>query len=196
MNLTRYRPTLPAMIASTLLVVGLIAVLATTMGAKDKQQLRDEQEIKDVVVKAFELTHGGSTMLPEPYLSEPTTEVPSDVSGMLHESVIASLSEVYSDQSPILQNRIELMQREIDRQGPNGYRDLGGGMRWIRNVSIQVNGDTAVFEADIRGWGQFIMDGKTFTPENTAHERYTLVREEGAWKITDHEITFLPGEEP
>lgn len=184
------------MIASTALVIGLIAVLATTMGAKDKQLMQDEKEIQDVVLKAFELTHGGSTMLPEPYRSEPTTDVPSDVSEMLHESVIANLSEVYSAESPILKDRIELMQREIDRQGPNGYRDLGGGMRWIRNASIQVNGETAVFEADIRGWGRFTMEGRTFTPENTAHERYTLVREDGVWKITDHELTYLPGEEP
>lgn len=184
------------MIASTALVAVVIAVLASTMGAKDKQLMRDEQEIQSVVIKEFELTHGGSTMLPEPYRSDPATDVPAAVSDMLQEGVITSLSEVYSDQSPILKSRIELMQREIDRQGSNGYRDLGGGMRWIRNVAIQVNGDTAVFEADIRGWGRFTMEGKTFTPENTAHERYTLVREDGTWKITNHELTFLPGEEP
>lgn len=184
------------MIGSVLLIAALAAVLAVTMGAQDKNLAKDRNDIKAVVLRAFDLTHGGTTKLPQAYSADTSIPVPAAVKDVMHKNALSSLQDVYSANSPILADRVELMQREIDKQGDNGYRDLGGGMRFVRNLTIQVDGDSAVAEADIRAWSTFVAEGKTFTPENTAHYRFTLAREGSCWKIIGEEFAFLPGEEP
>jgi len=195
LDIRHLRPTIPSMIGSVLLIAAIAVVLTATMGAEDENLAKDRNDIKTVVLRAFDLTHGGTTKLPQPYSTDASSPVPAAVKGMMHKNALSSLQDVYSANSPILADRVELMQREIDKQGDNGYRDLGGGMRFIRNLTIQVDGDSAVAEADIRAWSTFIAEGKKFTPENTAHYRFTLAREAAAWKITDEEFTFLPGQE-
>lgn len=195
-DVRRFRPTVASLVGSVVIVAALLIVLMATMGNQDMQLLKDQQEIERVVVRAYELTSGGTTMLPEPYFSDPTTAVPDEVVAQMNDRARESLSEVYSKDSRRLKTRVELSQREVARQEPGGFRDLGGGMRWMKNVTIEVNGDRAVFEADIRGWSKFIEQGRTFTPEATAHHRYVLVREDGTWKIAHEEFAFLPGEEP
>ncbi len=195
-DIGRLRPGILSMIGSAVLIAAIAVVLTSTMGAQDKGLVKDRNEIKKVVLRAVDMTHGGTTKLPQPYSSDASAEVPADVRTMMHKRALSSLREVYSGESTILSDRVEQMQNEIDKQRDNGYRDLGGGMRFIRNLTIQVNGDTAVAEADIRTWSRFVYEGKTFTPEATAHRRFNLAREAGTWKVTDEDLTFLPGEGP
>lgn len=156
-DIGRFRPTVPSMFGSTVLIALLALTVITTTGADRNALKDDEREIKATVIRAYELTHGSATALPPPFLTDMTARVPDDVWVKMREDVLSSAQEVYSASSPLLSLRVEQLQGVVDSQaeaqvsvkGRKDFCDLGGGIRSIENLDIQVDGDSAVVEADI-----------------------------------------------
>jgi hypothetical protein len=177
------------------LIVAVVVLLTSLMGAESENIARDKEEIDHVITRAFELIHGGTTKLPEPYCSDSTVRVPEEVEAQVLEQAASDLAEVYSAASPLLEKYILLSEGVVEAQDveqeSERIRDLGGAVLAKRNVSIEVDGDSAVAEADISSWSGIMIKGEEFRPEGVTRCRYTLAREGGVWKITEEEFTNL-----
>lgn len=185
-----------SLLISMIIVLSIGLFVWGSIGFVEKDTADDIAKIKHVILKSVEMSQS-LPQLPEAYSSTTNTEIPDKVKKMMYDKITSSLTEIYSAKSPILTNRINVLQGAIDAQSKEKFRSQGGGIRKFENFQVNINGDEATAEIDIRTWAKLIDDkGKAFTPENTAHYLFTLVKEDKQWKITGEEFKFLPGEEP
>ncbi|AVX20015.1 SnoaL-like domain-containing protein [Carboxydocella sporoproducens DSM 16521] len=181
---------------STLIVLSALVIIWGGLGFVDKNTADDQAEIRQTILKSVELSQS-LPVLPEPQASTPQEKIPDQVKRIMYDKITSSLMEIYSSKSPLLIQRISALQQAVDKQELEKFRARGGGYSKVENVQITINGDSATAQADITTWSEFIeANGKKFRPENGGHYVFSLVKENGKWKITGEEFSFLPGQEP
>lgn len=184
---------------TTKIVLSIIAVAIAVsgfLGFISLDNAKDMAEIEKIMKESVVADHT-LPILPEPYCSDPKIKIPENVKQMMFDKITAKYNELYTSDSEIKKSRIECLKNVVSGQESNNFRELGGGIKKFDNLIINLNGDKATAEADVRTYARGKgPDGRIYEPEGTCHYRFTFAKEDGRWKISYVEFNFLPGEEP
>jgi len=188
--------TKPKAIKIVLSIIAVVIAASGLLGFISLENARDMAEIEKVIKESVIADHI-LPILPEPYCSDPKGKIPAHVKQVMFDKITAKYNEIYTSDSAIKKSRIECLKNAVSGQEPDNFRELDGGIKKFDNLIINLNGDRATAEADIRTYARGKgPDGKISTPEGTAHYRFSFAKEAGCWKISYEEFNFLPGEEP
>lgn len=89
--------------------------------------------------------------------------------------------------------------RHADEQQTGAMSEAGGGVHWIRLVSLQVSGSTAKAVVDVSKWLTFRVTGadskiSTTTVDRVQRFDYALVQSRSGWLIDREDIDFGSGD--
>ncbi|MDI6816584.1 MAG: nuclear transport factor 2 family protein [Actinomycetota bacterium] len=182
-----FRKLLLGVLLLTIVASGLVGFI-TVESAKNMAEI--EKVIRASVVAAKTLTQ-----LPEPYCSDTEGKIPEKVKQEMFDKISAKYNEIYSSGSEIQGIRLENLRNSVVGQEADNFRSLGGGIKSFENMAISLDGDEATAEVDMTTFARLReSNGRIFTPEATAHYKFSLVKEDGRWKISKEEFDVLPGQ--
>ncbi|MBE0446908.1 MAG: DUF4101 domain-containing protein [Actinobacteria bacterium] len=174
-------------------IIGLSIATLGLLGFISAEKVANMAEIEKVIKESVTYAVTAGT-LPEPFCSDTKGKIPDHIKQKVFDEITKKCNEMYSSDSELLKRRLESYKGGVSWQDRDYFRALGGGIRKIENLTISIDGDRATAEADITKYTKLIeSDGSVHTPEGTAHYKFSLIKEDGRWKIADEEFGVFPG---
>jgi hypothetical protein len=169
-----------------------------TVGFKHVEDEKEIQAVKSTALKAAELNQ---TL---PVVTETNDDKPKfsdDVKSAHKKKINDELGKVLSDKEGLFSKRKGQLEGSILAQETTNFRALKGGILNPEFIAISINGDNAYVEANMTTFSEMKnYDGKGNSyisqPQNRAKHCFTLVKENGVWKVVKHTFDFLAGQEP
>lgn len=183
-------------------IILFVCILTTLIVAKIAVgNTNDEQEIKKTISDLTKLEQT-IPVLPPPY-NDSDNPIPEKIKSGKKQMLERELRELISASSPLLASHINILNVAIESNNDE-FRATAGGVRWIKFFDINIEDNAATVKCQIRKWAKManLKPKKGLTspafdkPENTMEFIYTLVKENGKWKVTGWDGDFLPGEHP
>ncbi|MFZ3101110.1 MAG: hypothetical protein WA131_10835 [Desulfitobacteriaceae bacterium] len=176
-----------------IIIFSLLAMLLLSSGFIAQQLSSEQLEIEKLIKNAVNTTKS-INQLPDQFLSNPNEKIPRQVKEKMYEKISFEFNKIYSSDSEILKRRIDSLKGTISWQESDNFRALGGGIKKVENLIININGNNATANVDITSFVKIKeSNGKIFTPEGSSHYKFNLVKEENTWKISEEIFDVTSG---